>query len=358
MKKLSFLLLAAASMLAISGCTNTPKGGGNSSEEEDSSSSSIYTGPTDLFVAFFVDYNTADFDHPYYSYKTQQGQLLSRPPQEPTSADALDPAYPIFLGWSSHTVIDSDADLWDFNSDVVGLGERSYLYLYGIWVADEDIPMEENNYMMYRTGENAWAKQEMTLNPDNNNEYMLQGFTFAADTEVAFHLEDEWYHYSDLKNASKGEFEQSPAYLHEDGETYSDGNIIVKLAGDYDIYIDVSAAKDSKAAIYMATDTGEEQATKYQIVIAGVYYNTIHNENPQDPSFDEYYALNISCNAGDEMQTYDSENDALWTIATLDSFSQGWNKQGGKIICTESGAYDFYLKFKYQNDQVYIGRHA
>ncbi|MCR5506142.1 MAG: hypothetical protein K6F07_04020, partial [Bacilli bacterium] len=102
---------------------------------------------------------------------------------------------------------------------------------------------------------------------------------------------------------------------------------------------------------------GEQPVTsKYQVVVGGVYYDTIQNTSPQDPSYEEYYALNIPAKVGDEMQTYDTENSALWTIANLDSYSVGWQMSGGKIICTEAGNYDFYLKFKYGEDQVYIGK--
>ena len=103
---------------------------------------------------------------------------------------------------------------------------------------------------------------------------------------------------------------------------------------------------------------GEEMGSKYKILINGTAYETIHNDSALDPSFDEYYALNIACNVGDVMQAYDAENKASWTIPNLDSASQGWAMQNNQIVCTESGSYDFYLKFKYQNDQVYIGHHS
>ena len=95
---------------------------------------------------------------------------------------------------------------------------------------------------------------------------------------------------------------------------------------------------------------------KYQVVIAGNKYNTTHNPSPLDPSYDEYYVTGIACKAGDEMQVYNSETGVTWTIQNLDSASKGWTTQGGKIVCTEDGTYDFYLKFKFGADQVYIGK--
>ena len=100
----------------------------------------------------------------------------------------------------------------------------------------------------------------------------------------------------------------------------------------------------------------EYEGSKYKVMIGSTKYDTIHNTTPLDPSFDEYYVKGIQCHVGDEMKCYDAENDAAWTIQNLDSASKGFAVQNGKIVCTEDGTYDFYLKFKYGNDQVYIGK--
>lgn len=277
MKKMKNLfILVTALALLVTGCkknNNSNKGSSEESEEE-STTSSTYYGPTDLFVAFYLDYNVADFDHPYYSYKTNQGQLLTPPPTTPTREDATDPTYPIFKGWSVHTVIDDDADLWDFSKDYVELGTRTYLYLYGIWEAEEQPvdPDEFVNYAMYRTGTNAWTKKEMVINSGNAHEYCITNLELEANTEIAFCIGEDWYHYSDLKSASVGTYEESAAYLHDDGNTYSDGNIIVKQAGKYDIYLDVSADKDSNNALYMARDTsGDPVVDKVFYLAPGVW---------------------------------------------------------------------------------------
>lgn len=88
--------------------------------------------PTKLYVAFYLDYTCHE---EYHSYITTTDVLLTPPDTTPTYAMATDPAFPNFLGWSSHTIIDSEEDLWDFETDMILSGERTYLYLYGIWVA-------------------------------------------------------------------------------------------------------------------------------------------------------------------------------------------------------------------------------
>ena len=88
-------------------------------------------------VYFFIDYNNID-------EKDETGTKLlakfkwygDRPisesglvPSNPTQS--MDPAFPYFIGWSNHTIIDTKDDLWNINSDVIGNGY--YFYLYGIW---------------------------------------------------------------------------------------------------------------------------------------------------------------------------------------------------------------------------------
>lgn len=88
-------------------------------------------------VFFFIDYNNIDESDTtgtklLASFKWYGDRPLSESglvPQDPTTP--LDPAFPYFIGWSSHTVIDSKADLWNMTNDVIGNGY--YFYLYGIW---------------------------------------------------------------------------------------------------------------------------------------------------------------------------------------------------------------------------------
>lgn len=98
----------------------------------------------DCTIYFFVDYNNIDPDDTTgtkllakFSWYTDQPLLASgKIPSDPSSA--LDPAFPYFIGWSSHTIIDSKDDLWDMANDTVG--NSYFLYLYGIW---SDVPKGE-----------------------------------------------------------------------------------------------------------------------------------------------------------------------------------------------------------------------
>jgi len=96
-------------------------------------------GDYNLEVYFYIDYNNVDEEHPYakrdWYVETVFGTFGDQgKPGDPTSAP--DPAFPKFVGWSSHPIIDNiPDDLWDFDKNVVANG--SYVFvLYGIWIND------------------------------------------------------------------------------------------------------------------------------------------------------------------------------------------------------------------------------
>lgn len=91
----------------------------------------------DVTIYFFLDYNNVDEEDTTGTKLLakfnwyQNVPLASCPdvPKNPTTPS--DPAFPYFVGWSNHTIIDSKDDLWDMEKDIVG--SSYHLYLYGIW---------------------------------------------------------------------------------------------------------------------------------------------------------------------------------------------------------------------------------
>ena len=95
----------------------------------------------DVTIYFFLDFNNIDEDDEthtklikkfdWYSDKplSESGEI----PADPTVCP--DPAFPNFIGWSDHTLIDTKNDLWNLTTDTVAVraGSTDYLYLYGIW---------------------------------------------------------------------------------------------------------------------------------------------------------------------------------------------------------------------------------
>ena len=108
-------------------------------------------GEKEYTIYFFIDYNNVDpkdntqllskfkwyYDRPLVNAVDEHGN-----PAIPTVTDSMakDEAFPYFIGWSTHPIIDSKKDLWDLNKDTVAdLPMESYsVMLYGQWF---DVPV-------------------------------------------------------------------------------------------------------------------------------------------------------------------------------------------------------------------------
>ena len=98
------------------------------------------------------------------------------------------------------------------------------------------------------------------------------------------------------------------------------------------------------------------QATLYGIMINGTDYHAGElNPTPLDPSFQEYQVLNVSVPANATLQLWDQDNNAGWAVDLDPASVQGISRDGDHYVCSAEGCYDFYIKLKYENDQLYIG---
>ena len=97
-------------------------------------------------------------------------------------------------------------------------------------------------------------------------------------------------------------------------------------------------------------------AASYGIAVNGkLYYAGTKNDNPGDASFEEYMVLGLSLKSGDYCQLYDKDNAAAW-IVTLDTYStNAIVAADGKYTVSKDDCYDFYIKLKYNADQLYVG---
>ena len=136
------LLLLATLIPLISGCTF----------------SHTYSGPvaypaeelpaeekqTNMIVEFYYDYS-----HAYYNIKTGESDAfytmrwysltpLGTIPEQAvlTDADAKDPLYPTFLGYSAVSTCMDESLIWDFATDTY---ESNILRLYGVWVSKQEV---------------------------------------------------------------------------------------------------------------------------------------------------------------------------------------------------------------------------
>ena len=101
------------------------------------------------------------------------------------------------------------------------------------------------------------------------------------------------------------------------------------------------------------------QAASYGILVNGkTYYAGTKNQNPGDPSFEEYMVLGLSLTKDDYCQLYNRVSGDSWVVA-LDSYSTSdISKSDGKYIIGKTGCYDFYIKLKWEADQLYVGGNA
>jgi len=94
-------------------------------------------------------------------------------------------------------------------------------------------------------------------------------------------------------------------------------------------------------------------AASYGILVNGnKYFAGTHTDDFE--GFTQYLA-HVPVQSGDYLQLCDPENHAAWAVDLNPASVEGFTRNGDKFDVTTSGCYDFYIKIKYQQDQLYIG---
>lgn len=97
-------------------------------------------------------------------------------------------------------------------------------------------------------------------------------------------------------------------------------------------------------------------AASYGIMVNGTDYHAGElNPTPGDPSFTEYMVLGLHVANGATLQLWDQENNAGWAVDLDGASTSNIVKDGDHYVCNADGNYDFYIKLKYGEDQLYIG---
>ena len=97
-------------------------------------------------------------------------------------------------------------------------------------------------------------------------------------------------------------------------------------------------------------------AAGYGILVNGkTYFEAEYKgKDANTGTYDEYLA-HVKVNSGDYIQLYDIGYQAAWAVE-LDQYSvAGFTRAGDRYTTTNTGCYDFYIKLKYGEDQLYIG---
>ena len=94
-------------------------------------------------------------------------------------------------------------------------------------------------------------------------------------------------------------------------------------------------------------------AASYGILVNGnTYFAGTHTDDFE--GFQQYLA-HVQLNAGDFCQLCDAENRAVWAVDLNPASVEGFTRNGDRYEVSVSGCYDFYIKLKYEADELYIG---
>lgn len=97
-------------------------------------------------------------------------------------------------------------------------------------------------------------------------------------------------------------------------------------------------------------------AANYGIMVNGSDYHAgDENPTPADPSFKEYMVLGLDLKAGDKCQLYDKDNEAGWAVPLDGASTENITLSDNQYNINKDGKYDFYIKLKYGEDQLYVG---
>ena len=94
-------------------------------------------------------------------------------------------------------------------------------------------------------------------------------------------------------------------------------------------------------------------AASYGILINGKTYFA-GTQVDEYEGFQQYLA-HVPVKAGDFCQLCDAENKSVWAVDLNTASVEGFTRNGDKYDISVDGCYDFYIKLKYGQDQLYIG---
>lgn len=94
-------------------------------------------------------------------------------------------------------------------------------------------------------------------------------------------------------------------------------------------------------------------AANYGVLVNSRYYypGTMVDEFE---GFTQYLA-HVQLKAGDYCQLCDADNKAVWAVDLNTASVAGFTRNGELYEVSTAGCYDFYIKLKYQQDELYIG---
>lgn len=96
------------------------------------------------------------------------------------------------------------------------------------------------------------------------------------------------------------------------------------------------------------------QAASYGILVNGTTY--FAGEPAGEFEGFQQYLAHVQLNAGDYCQLCDAENHAVWAVDINPASVAGFTRNGNQYEVSTDGCFDFYIKLKYEQDELYIGQ--
>ncbi len=99
----------------------------------------------------------------------------------------------------------------------------------------------------------------------------------------------------------------------------------------------------------------DRPCAEFGLLIDGVYRKAKHNVNQTE--WTEYMLRGVELTAGQKLQICNPCADsAKWVISKYANTSYTFTIENNKYVVDKSGKYDFYFKFIYENDEIYISK--
>ena len=99
-------------------------------------------------------------------------------------------------------------------------------------------------------------------------------------------------------------------------------------------------------------------AATYGILVNNATFYEAAALGEKDHQGRDQFKASVSLNAGDVFCVYDETNNAKFTIAMEEgegSAKSSFTEGAESATCNTAGCYDFYIKLKYNADELYIG---
>ena len=131
--------------------------------------------------------------------------------------------------------------------------------------------------------------------------------------------------------------------------------------GCYDFYIKLKYAQDqlyigpgsncTEGVPYIPKEPCDES---YGLLVDGVFVQGV--KNTAQTEWTEYMVRGVQLTEGQTVQVYDTCNQSAWVISQYAETSCAFPIQNNMYVVEESGTYDFYIKFIYGADEIYIAK--